>query len=118
MIKKASNAGDVSIETICKILDDHKALDINVIDLTNKSSFADFMIIASGTSQRHLSALSEHLEKGAPHRMKLHIEGGKGNSDWVLVDLGHVVVHLFRPEIRQMYDLESMWSVPMLVNAK
>ncbi len=117
MTKRTFNKGGISVEAVCKILDDHKALDVSVINLSDKTSFADFMIIASGTSQRHLYALGDHLEKSAKNICQAKKEGSEG-SDWILVDLGNIIVHLFRPETRQMYDLESMWTMPMLVNAK
>ncbi|UNM06397.1 MAG: ribosome silencing factor [Holosporaceae bacterium] len=117
MTKRTFSKGEISVETVCKILDDHKALDVSVINLSDKTSFADFMVVASGTSQRHLCALGDHLEKGAKDVCQVKQEGSE-NSDWILVDLGSVIVHLFRPETRQMYDLESMWTMPMLVNAK
>ena len=115
MIKQASNRGDISLETVCQILDNHKAHNVSVIDLSTKTTFADYMIVASGTSQRHLSSLGDHLMKHLKQPGQSHMEG-RGNSDWILVDLGNVVVHLFRPEIRQMYDLEGMWNMPALVS--
>ncbi|MBT5654916.1 MAG: ribosome silencing factor, partial [Alphaproteobacteria bacterium] len=82
-------------------MDKHSAVDVFTIDLSGKSSFADFMIVASGTSQRHVCALAEHI------RSELSIQGLKGitiegleQGDWVLLDLGDVIVHLFRPEVR------------------
>ena len=95
-------------------LDDDKAENIVAIDLAGKSSFADYMIVASGRSQRHVSTLADKLA----HRLKdsgaapLSIEG-KESGDWVLVDCGDIIVHLFRPEIREMYNLEKMWSAPL-----
>lgn len=65
MTKRTFNKGEISVEAVCKILDDHKALDVSVINLSDKTSFADFMVVASGTSQRHLHALGDHLEKSA-----------------------------------------------------
>jgi ribosome-associated protein len=93
-------------------LDDDKAQDVVVIDLKNKSSIADCMIVASGRSQRHVGALADHLlralkEAGAG---KARVEG-LPQCDWVLVDAGDVIVHLFRPEVRSFYNLEKIWSV-------
>ena len=94
-----------------KILDDNKAQNITCIDLKNKSYIADYMVIASGTSSRHLQALSEIL---VTQLKKLGIENcrieGKDSSDWKLVDAHDVIVHIFHPEKRKFYDLESMWS--------
>ena len=99
-------------ELILARLDDDKAQDVVVIDLKNKSSIADCMIVASGRSQRHVGALADHLlralkEAGAG---KARVEG-LPQCDWVLVDAGDVIVHLFRPEVRSFYNLEKIWSV-------
>ncbi len=96
-------------------LDDDKAENIVTIDLAGKSSFADYMIVATGRSQRHVSTLADKLatrlkEEGAA---PLSVEG-KEAGDWVLVDCGDIIVHLFRPEIREMYNLEKMWSAPLV----
>ena len=96
---------------IISTLDSNKAFDIVTINLKNKSSMADHLIIASGTSSRHMQALSEIvLEKfknnGIPN---CKIEG-KGSNDWKLIDGIDVVVHIFNPEKRKFYDLEKMWS--------
>ena len=92
-------------------LADDKALDPVSIDLTGKTSIADAMIVASGTSQRHLASMAEHLldRLKAAGLSGLRAEG-QGQSDWVLIDAGDVIVHLFRPEIRSFYDLEKLWS--------
>lgn len=95
-------------------LDDDKAENIITIDLAGKSSIADYMVIASGRSARHVSTLADKLS----HRLKeaemapLSLEG-KESGDWVLVDCGDIIVHLFRPEIRELYNLEKMWGVAM-----
>ena len=94
-----------------KILDDNKALNITSIDLKNKSYIADYMVIASGTSSRHLQALSEIL---VTQLKKLGLDNcrieGKNSNDWKLVDAHDVIVHIFHPEKRELYDLEKMWS--------
>jgi len=95
-------------------LDDDKAEDIVAIDLEGKASFADFMVVATGRSQRHVAAIAEHLvenlEKGGVKNPRV---AGQKAGDWVLVDAGDVIVHLFRPEVRKHYNLEKMWSVTM-----
>ena len=98
-------------DEIIKTLDINKALDIVSIDLEGKSSVADFMIIASGTSSRHIQALSEQVFE------KLKINGvnnckieGKDSNDWKLVDGIDLIVHIFNPEKRKFYELEKMWS--------
>ena len=94
-----------------KILDDNKAQNVICIDLKNKSYIADYMVIASGTSSRHLQALSEIL---VVQLKKLGIDNcrieGKDSNDWKLVDAQDVIVHIFHPEKREFYDLEKMWS--------
>ena len=96
---------------IINTLDSNKALDIVSINLENKSSMADHLIIASGTSSRHMQALSEIvLEKFKNNGISnCKIEGNKSN-DWKLIDGIDVVVHIFNPEKRKFYDLEKMWS--------
>mgnify|MGYP000583000848 CR=1 FL=1 len=94
-----------------KILDDNKAQNITSISLKNKSYIADYMIIASGTSSRHLQALSEILvtELKKIGLNDCRIEGRESN-DWKLVDTIDIIVHIFHPEKREFYDLEKMWS--------
>ena len=98
-------------DNIEKILDDNKALNIKSINLRNKSFIADYMIIASGTSSRHLQALSEIL---VAELKKIGLENcrieGKDSNDWKLVDTNDVIIHIFHPEKREFYDLEKMWS--------
>tara|TARA_B100001989_G_C24457369_1_gene422303 strand:- start:568 stop:915 length:348 start_codon:yes stop_codon:yes gene_type:complete len=102
--------------TIEKILDDNKARNITSIDLKNKSYIADYMIIASGTSSRHLQSLSEilvtELKKLGLDNCKME---GKDSKDWKLVDTQDIIVHIFHPEKREFYDLENMWAeeIPM-----
>ena len=95
-----------------KSLDDDKAEDVVVIDLAGKTTIADYMIIASGRSNRQVGAMAEHLNRkfrdaGVP---AVEIEG-LPQADWVLIDAGDVIVHLFRPEVRSFYQLEKMWGV-------
>ena len=98
-------------DNIEKILDDNKALNIKSINLKNKSYIADYMIIASGTSSRHLQALSEilvtELKKIGLNNCRIE---GKDSNDWKLVDTQDVIVHIFHPEKRDLYDLEKMSS--------
>ena len=94
-----------------KILDNNKAKNIISIDLRNKSYIADYMIIASGTSSRHLQALSEllinELKKIGMDNCRME---GRESNDWKLVDTNDIIVHIFHPEKRKFYDLEKMWS--------
>lgn len=91
-------------------LDDSKGEDIAPIDLTGKSALADCMVIATGRSQRHVTAIADRLledlkKAGGDH---IRVEGLRG-GDWVLIDAGDVIVHIFRPELRAFYNLEKMW---------
>ena len=96
---------------ILNTLDSNKALDIISIDLKNKSSMADYMIIASGTSSRHIQALSEQvLEKLKANGVQNSKIEGKESGDWKLVDGIDLIVHIFNPEKRKFYELEKMWS--------
>ena len=96
---------------ILDTLDSNKALDIISIDLKNKSSMADYMIIASGTSSRHIQALSEQvLEKLKANGVKNSKIEGKESGDWKLVDGIDLIVHIFNPEKRKFYELEKIWS--------
>ena len=111
LFNKSISALSALKDEIIKTLDINKALDIVSIDLEGKSSVADFMIIASGTSSRHIQALSEQVFE------KLKINGvnnckieGKDSNDWKLVDGIDLVVHIFNPEKRKFYELEKMWS--------
>ena len=98
-------------KTIEKILNENKAIDVNSIDLKGKSSVADYMIIASGTSSRHLQALSEMiLEKLKKEGVSnCHLEG-RDSNEWKLIDGIDIIIHIFNPEKRKFYNLEKMWS--------
>ena len=112
-IKSAPVAPSESLESlVVQRLDEDKAQDIVVIDLTGKSSVADSLIIASGRSHRHVGALAEHLIRMLQDNGfgRAKIEGLTG-CDWVLIDVGDVIVHLFRPEVRSFYNIEKIWSV-------
>ena len=104
---KISNLKKIILNT----LDSNKALDIVSIDLTCKSSIADYMIVASGTSSRHIQALSEQvLEKIKLNGVKNCKIEGTNSSDWKLIDGIDIIVHIFNPEKRKFYELEKMWS--------
>lgn len=93
-------------------LEDDKAEDIVVIDLTGKSPMADIMIVASGRSHRHVGALADHILRALKDAGlgKARVEG-LPHCDWVLIDAGDVILHLFRPEVRAFYNLEKIWAV-------
>jgi len=106
-MEKNSNLKNLILE----ILDSNKALDIVSIDLKNKSSMADYLIIASGTSSRHIQALSEMvLEKLRSNGVKNSKIEGKESGDWKLVDGIDLIVHIFHPDKRKFYELEKIWS--------
>ena len=101
-------------EIVINTLDLNKAQDIVTIDLKDKSSMADYMIIASGTSSRHIQSLSEQvLEKLKNNGVKDSKIEGKESREWKLVDGIDLIVHIFHPEKRKFYDLEKMWSEPI-----
>ena len=93
-------------------LDEDKAEDVVVIDLAGKSPLADAIVVASGRSQRHVAALSDHLLRALKDAGfgRAQVEGMPA-ADWVLIDAGDVIVHLFRPEVRAFYQIEKIWSV-------
>ena len=106
------DAGRTDLERmILERLDDEKALDIVFINLRNRSAFADSLIIASGRSSRHVGAIADHLLRALKDagQGKARIEG-LPSCDWVLIDVGDIVVHLFRPEVRAYYNIEKIWS--------
>lgn len=92
-------------------LDDMKAEDTVTIDLAGKTSIADSMVVTSGRSNRHVTSIAENAVDGLN---KAGLKGirveGKKNGDWVLIDAGDVIVHVFRPEVRAFYDIEKMWA--------
>jgi ribosome-associated protein len=98
-------------DRVKKFLDDSKALDIVYIDIFDKSTIADYLVIASGTSQRHIRSLADKLKEYL-HKLGCRsvIIEGLFQCDWVLLDAGDIVVHIFRPEVRTLYNLEKMWG--------
>ena len=112
-ISKPHNACDADqiLELITTSLDDDKAENILTIPLQGKSAMADYMVVASGTSSRQVAAMAEHIEFKLKQN-KIAILGLEGlrQADWVLIDANDVIVHLFRPEVREFYGLERMWA--------
>lgn len=110
-LKPDENFSEQLNKLIVDTLDQNKAEDIVSINLIGKTSLADYMIIASGGSGRHVSALADYLSKALKENghMDVNIEG-LAHSDWVLLDCGDIIVHIFRPEVREFYDLEKMWT--------
>ena len=93
-----------------KALDADKAEDIIAIDLSNKSPMADYMVIASGRSNRHVAAIAEHLSEELKKHGLYGRPEGLPQGDWVLIDAMDIIVHVFRPEVRAFYNLEKMWG--------
>ncbi len=93
-------------------LDDNQAVDVTVIPLAGKTDIADHMVVASGRSARHIDAVTEHLLLKLKHSGVANVRNeGRENKEWILIDAGDVIVHLFRPEVRAHYDLEKLWEV-------
>lgn len=102
---------DVLIDVLKQALDDKKGLDIHVIDLRERAMFADFFLLATGTSRTHVAAMADEVDRVASvHRVNVVGIEGLRESSWVLLDLGDVVVHLFQSETRGFYNLEKLWS--------
>jgi ribosome-associated protein len=111
------NVSDVSsraLEIVLASLEDSKAENIVSIDIQGKSSLGDYRVVASGRSHRHVAAVAENLLKVLKEAgMRARAEG-LGTADWVLIDAGDIIVHVFRPEIRDFYGIEKMWQAPDL----
>ena len=108
---KAQSDADKTLNMILSRLDDMKAEETVTIDLRGKSAFSDYMIVTSGRANRHVGAIAENVMKALKEigQKNLHIEG-LPNCDWVLIDSGDVIVHVFRPEVREFYNLERLWT--------
>lgn len=111
MAAKSEVTSEALLTTIVSSLTDDKGEDIVQIDLRGRSSMGDYMVIASGRSTRQVSAMSEKLSERikAEFGLSARVEG-KDAGDWVLLDTGDVIVHIFRPEVREFYQLEKMWA--------
>ena len=113
MASSKSHKRQPVLDAILQSLDDDKAEDVVAIDLRGKSEIADNMVIASGRSTRQVSAMADHLiEKLKAEFGIICRSEGKEQGDWVLIDAGDVIVHVFRPEVRDFYQLEKMWMSP------
>jgi ribosome-associated protein len=107
------------IDVVLQSLEDAKAEDIVSIDIAGKSSLADHMVVTSGRSNRHVSAVADQVVKALRDKGfgKPRIEG-LPHADWVLVDGGDVIVHIFRPEVREFYNIEKMWQADFAADAR
>jgi ribosome-associated protein len=108
---KAALDAEAAVKLILSRLDDMKAEETVTIDLRGKSAFSDYMIVTSGRVNRHVGAIADNVLKGLKEAgvRNPHVEG-LANCDWVLIDSGDVIVHIFRPEVRAFYNLERLWT--------
>lgn len=107
-------ASDNLLARILSTLDDDKAEDVISIDLRGKSEIADYMVVCSGRSTRQVAALSDKVTDRIKQECKVQCKvEGKDQGDWVLIDAGDVIVHVFRPEVREFYQLEKLWMTPV-----
>ncbi len=106
-----TNVAENQLKTIQTVLEDAKALDVVVVDLAGKTAIADYMVVASGRSQRHVGAVADQVSRALREngygRPRLE---GLPHCDWVLIDGADIIVHIFRPEVREFYNLEKLWS--------
>jgi ribosome-associated protein len=102
---------DETLRTVLAALEDMKAEDIVTIDLSGKTSIGDYMVVATGRSQRHVASVADNVVKEVELTgiSRVRVEGQR-QADWVLIDAGDVIVHVFRPEVREFYSLEKMWA--------
>ena len=118
-IKKQTTNRPSLLTVAIESLEKFKAQDIIKIDLSGKTSIADFMLIASGTSSRQIRAMAENtvtmIKKNA--KVSVNVEG-LSQGDWVLIDSGDIIIHLFRPEVREFYNLEKMWQISSIQDTK
>ncbi|MBL8565692.1 MAG: ribosome silencing factor [Hyphomicrobiaceae bacterium] len=108
----AKDASKALLEMVCHWLDEAKAEEIVTIDLEGKSSMGDYMVIASGRTDRHVGAIADQIQRKLKEGgvSGVRVEGMEA-CDWVLIDTGDIIVHVFRPEVRDFYNLEKMWSM-------
>lgn len=117
-ITAAAPSVNSAVELILNVLDDAKAEETVSVDITGKSSLADHMIVTSGRSQRHVGAVADQIIRALREHGfgKPRVEG-LPHCDWVLVDTGDVIVHIFRPEVREFYNIEKMWQADFAADA-
>ncbi len=102
-------------DLVIQALEDMKAQDIQILDVRDKTQVTDYMVVATGTSTRHIQAALEHLhEVVKSHNVRTGSAEGSGKSDWVLLDLNDVVCHVMTAQAREFYDLERLWMTPAL----
>ena len=118
-IKKQTTNRSSLLNVAVDSLEKFKAQDIVKIDLSGKTSIADFMLIASGTSSRQIRAMAEHTVTMIKKNINVPVNiEGLNQGDWVLIDSGDIIIHLFRPEVREFYNLEKMWQINSIQDTK
>ena len=118
-INKEKNNSKKLLHLILESLENDKALNIKSINLLDRSSIADYMVIASGSSTRQVNSMSQNLVKNLKNKgISARKPEGLANSDWVLIDVNEIIIHIFRPEVREFYKLEQMWEIPILKENK
>jgi ribosome-associated protein len=107
----AANASGEALKTVLASLDDAKAEDTVTIDIQSKSALGDYMVVTSGRSHRHVAAIASRLAADLKQKGfgPLRVEGMR-HGDWVLIDAGDLIIHIFRPEVREFYNIEKMWA--------
>ncbi|WP_411036279.1 ribosome silencing factor [Shinella sp. BYT-45] len=110
---RSDDAADRALQLVLASLEDSKAEDIVTINITGKSALGDYMVVVSGRSNRHVMAIADHLisdlkDEGLGNARVEGLEAG----DWVLIDTGDIIIHVFRPEVREFYNIERMWAAP------
>ncbi len=109
-VVQSKDEAEQILDIIVKVLEDGKAQDVVVMDLQGKTSIANYMVIASGTSNRQVAALADNIQLKLKEAKFKSVAEGKEKADWVLIDAFDVIVHIFRPEVREFYSIEKMWS--------
>ena len=109
MVKNTQDENKI-LKIVTDTLDDMKAEDVVVIDLEGKTSIASYMVVASGTSNRHVASIAQKIEENLKAADYKSTTEGETKADWVLIDAFDVIVHIFRPEVRAFYNLEKMWQ--------
>ncbi len=118
-INKEKNNSKKLLHSILESLENDKAINIKSINLLDRSSIADYMVIASGSSTRQVNSMSQNLVKNLKNKgISARKPEGLANSDWVLIDVNEIIIHIFRPEVREFYKLEQMWEIPILKENK
>jgi ribosome-associated protein len=114
-MERGNDAAAKALKLVLESLDDSKAENVTSINITGKSALGDYMVVVSGRSNRHVTAIAEHLieDLKAGGVGQVRVEGLE-TGDWILIDSGDIIVHVFRPEIREFYNIEKMWAAPDL----